>query len=309
MLSRRNIRIKIMQLLFSQNRDQELTNKNIVELYEQTLKKSFELYMYNLYILLQVAAYAQEDAKKRHAKYLPKPEDLLFSPKIFTNECTQSMVNNKPLNSYFRKLNFEERYDTDLTRKVYLEFSKLQEYSDYVYDDLSDTESHRQILLHLFKVIIKNELIAESLDDHYSNWQDDKSLIIGVMKKTLKSLPQDEAFFNEHQPEDDTTRDFGLTLLQNLLEKGESYKEANIQPVVENWDVERVAVIDMILLKMAVTEFFAFKSIPAKVTINEYMEISKQYSTDKSKDFINGILDKIYNGLLEAGELKGKLVE
>lgn len=291
-----------MQLLFSQNRDQALADTKVIELYEQALKKSFELYLFNLFILTRIAAYSKEDAKKRHSKYLPKPEDLLFSPKIYENECIQGLVNSKALNGLFKLYKFEEKYDEDLSRKVYIEFAKNEAYDDYVYDE-AGIDEHRKILLTLFKTFIKNELIVECLDDFYSNWQDDKSLIIGVMKKTIKALPpQDDDFFSEHKPEDDTTKDFGLKLLHNVLEHEDIYKK-QIEEIVQNWDVERVAVIDIILLKMAATEFKIFPSIPSKVTINEYMEISKMYSTEKSKDFINGILDKLYHNLKESGDI------
>jgi N utilization substance protein B len=292
-----------MQLLFSQSRDESLSDKKVIELYDQSIKKSFELYLYNLYLLLRVTEFAEEDAKKRHGKYLPKPEDLLFSPKILTNVCTQSLLNNKPLKALFTYFKFEEKHDPDMTRKVYYEFSKTEEYYDYVYDEAVEEEGHRKILLSLFKAMIKNELIAEMLDDYYANWLDDKSLIIGIMKKAIKMLPREDDFFNDHRADDDTTKDFGLRLIHNVIETGDIYKK-DIEEIIQNWDVERVAVVDMILLKMAAAEFQIFENIPGKVTINEYMEISKLYSTEKSKDFINGILDKLYNLLIESGVIK-----
>jgi len=291
-----------MQLLFSQNRDPLLTDTKVIQLYDVSVKKSFELFLFNLYIVTRITAYAEEDAKKRHGKYLPKPEDLLFSPKLLNNPCTQSLMNNKALNGLFKFYNFEEKQDEDLTRKVYYEFSKSEGYFDYVFDESASEEQDRQILLSLFKVMIKHELVVELLDDHYSNWQDDKSLIIGVMKKVIKSLPQEGDFFNAYRPEEDTVTDFGLKLLHNVLELESNYKQI-IEAIIKNWDVERVAVVDMILLKMAVAEFKIFPSIPSKVTINEYMEISKMYSTEKSKDFINGILDKLYHDMLDSGEI------
>jgi len=292
-----------MQLLFSQNRDPLLTDTKVIQLYDVSVKKSFELFLFNLYILVKVTEYAEEDAKKRHGKYLPKPEDLLFSPKLLNNSCTQSLVKNKALKGLFTFHKFDERHDDDLTRKVYYEFSKSESYFDYVFDEGTGEDQDRQILLTLFKSMIKNELVVELLDDHYANWQDDKSLIIGVMKKAIKSLPEDGDFFNAYRPEEDTITDFGLNLLHSVLENESVYKQI-IEAIVKNWDVDRVAVVDMILLKMAVAEFKIFPSIPSKVTINEYMEISKLYSTEKSKDFINGILDKLYHDLLDSGELE-----
>ena len=118
-------------------------------------------------------------------------------------------------------------------------------------------------------------------------------------------MPVEGSFFDTYKPTEDTILDFGLNLLSNVLEKNEQYKQ-QIENVLKNWDAERVAVIDMILLKMAAAEFVLFPSIPTKVTINEYMEISKSYSTEKSKDFINGILDRLLKDLEEEGGIDKK---
>lgn len=294
-----------MQLLFSQNRDTSLTDENVIELYHQTIDKSFELYLFNLFILEKVSAYSETDTKKRQGKYLPKPEDLLFSPKLYNNECIQSLVNNKDLQDRYDKIGFDDIYDKDITAKVYREFSKEEEYEDYVYNEAAGVPESIKILLSLFKVIIKSDLVLETFDSHYPRWEDDKSLIIGVMKKSIKSLPSEGDFFEYHRPNDDTVKDFGLRLLNSVLAKEDDYK-GKIEAILENWDVDRVAVIDIILLKMAAAEFLLFPSIPTKVTINEYLEISKLYSTDKSKDFINGVLDKLLQVLSEEGEVDKK---
>ncbi len=305
MLSRRNVRIKIMQLLFSQNRDNSLTDEKVVTLYHQSLDKSFELYLLNLFLLIKVAEYSVVDKKKRHGKYLPKPEDLLFSAKLFENDCLQSLLKNEALEKKFDDAGFEDIYDNDITAKVYREFSKDEQYEDYVYNEASTHEDDIKILLSLFKTIIKSDLILEIFDSYYPNWEDDKSLIVGVMKKSIKSLPVEGEFYEEHRPNDDTVKDFGLRLLNSVIAKEDDYK-GKIESILENWDVDRVAVIDIILLKMASAEFLLFPSIPTKVTINEYLEISKLYSTDKSKDFINGVLDKLLQVLDEEGEVDKK---
>ena len=131
------------------------------------------------------------------------------------------------------------------------------------------------------------------MEDHYGTWYDDKSVVVGATKKTLKSLPsKDEKFFMEYYPSDETVNEFGYQLFEKTLGSDDALLEY-IRPTLKNWDTERLAIIDMILLKMAICELLNFSSIPTKVTINEYIDIAKNYSTAKSKDFINGILDRI----------------
>jgi transcription antitermination protein NusB len=131
------------------------------------------------------------------------------------------------------------------------------------------------------------------MEDHYGTWNDDKSVVVGAVKKTLKVLPQEDPnFYHEHRSSDETVNEFGFNLFERTLTSDVELLKY-IEPNLKNWDSERVAIIDMILLKMALCEMMNFSTIPTKVTINEYVEIAKNYSTAKSKEFINGILDKV----------------
>jgi N utilization substance protein B len=122
--------------------------------------------------------------------------------------------------------------------------------------------------------------------------------VVGAIKKTLKQLPVASDFYKEYIPSDEATVDFGEFLLETVFFKDKELLDI-ISPNLQNWDAERVAIIDMILIKMAIAELMNFNSIPGKVTLNEYVEISKTYSTDKSKDFINGILDRLFKQLTD----------
>jgi len=163
-------------------------------------------------------------------------------------------------------------------------------------------EDHRDVLLALYKSLTKNELFNETLDDHYATWQENKSLVIGAIKKTLKQEENDDTFYNNYLPEKETVEEYGAELLHKYYQT-EKELEILIEPNLNNWEIDRVAVIDRILLKMALCEFLYFETIPTKVTLNEYVEISKAYSTPKSKEFINGILDKLKTLLTEEGKI------
>lgn len=303
MLSRRNVRIKVMQVLYSLNRDEDLGLQEAMTQYRQSVNRSFELYLFNLWQLLQTALYAKDDFARRNAKHLPSVEDKKFTPKLCDNPLTRSLLENIELLKYIGAYHMEERIDEDITRKLYVEFSKAEEYMKYVLDPKTGEEAHIHQLLQLFKACVNNETFNDRIEDFFPTWSDDKSLVVGSIKKTLKALPAPEDFLKEYIPAPETTQAFGETLLRNVFQQDKELLEL-IEPTLKNWDAERVAIIDMILLKMALVELMAFPTIPTKVTINEFVEISKMYSTDKSKDFINGILDRLMKKLQKDGKIQ-----
>ncbi len=301
MVSRRSVRVKVMQLLYAQTRDSELTKSDLLKRYDNGVDQSFELLMFTLYIFLNVTVLAVEDQKKKLAKHIKSEEDQAFTAKLYTNALVQSLAKNVELEDEFIKYKFKERVDTDFFKKMYIEFAKMDEYGVYLKAE-DTTEIHLDILLELFRFLRKNEYFSDVLDDNYSNWMDDKSLVVGTMKKMIKDLPVKGSFYEAYYPDEETARDYGQVLLSEVG-KNEAYLLTLIEPTLKNWDIERLAIIDMILLKMALAEFLYFPTIPTKVTLNEYLEVSKQYSTPKSKDFINGILDR----LMKALEAEGKI--
>ena len=155
----------------------------------------------------------------------------------------------------------------------------------------------------MYRFCRKDEIFNEIIGDAFLNWIDDKSLVIGAVKKVIKSLPiEGTDFLKEYYPDDETINDYGEPLLERTI-KGDKALLEIIKPILTNWDHERLALIDMILLKMAACEMLEFPTIPAKVTLNEYVEVAKSYSTDKSKEFVNGVLDKLMKQLEEEGKL------
>lgn len=303
MLSRRNVRIKVMQILFSRAMDAALDNKMVVRRYRESIDHFFELYLLNIYLILQIAERSTNDAKKRGAKHITDEYDKIFVDKLWSNEIIQFLTNNQGLIKKFNALKFDEKVDRDFIHKLYKAFSAEEEYQIYVKQDDTSKKDHLAILLSLYRFIRKNEFFEEQVENQYAAWNDDSSLVIGAVKRTLKTLPSiEEDFYSAYLPDDETVDDFGATLLKNVLQREDELKDI-IAPTLKNWDMDRVANLDMILLKMASCEFLYFKSIPTKVTLNEYVEVSKMYSTDKSKDFVNGIMDRIMRDLQEQGKI------
>lgn len=302
MLSRRNIRIKVMQMLYCLSRDENLTLKEATDQYNNRIDESYELFLFNLYFLLKVAEYSQTDSKVRLAKHLPSELDKAFTPKIYHNDLVKAINSNKVFHEHSSE-KFLNKLDADSIRRYYTEFSKTEAYLNYLKKSDTTNEDHLEILLALYKYLVKTESTYDDIEELYPVWIDDYSLVLGTVKKTLKALPKTTTFCSDYKPDFEAVTEFGETLLKKVIEQDEELLK-HIEPTLKNWDAERVAIIDMILLKMALCELMNFPTIPTKVTLNEFVEISKLYSTDKSKDFINGILDRLMKQLKEAGMIK-----
>ena len=302
MLSRRNVRIKVMQVLYALGRDEAMSSAEARSQYLKAVETSYELYLFNLFYLLKIAGFARQDAERRAAKHLPNAEDKIFQPKLYTNPLTTCLADNDHFQQQVNQYQLRTLPDDDIVRKLYIEFSKTPEYKQYLKEEDTRT-SHLNILLRLCKFCVSNELYEELIEDEYPSWPDDKSLIVGTLKKTLKQLPTEEDYTEAYRPGFETVNEFGEILLNEAIQRDEELL-GYIEPVLKNWDADRVAIVDMLLLKMALAELIIFKTIPTKVTINEFVELAKLYSTDKSRDFINGILDRLMKQLKERGVIK-----
>jgi len=303
MLSRRNVRIKVMQMLYTLSRDQDLTYNGALKQYRKIVFLSFELYLFNLLLLIRIAEYAEKDLAKKRAKLRPTEEDKKFTAKFVENPLVQSLRGNDAFNTLIKGHKLPSKVDEDQIRGFYVDFAKTDQYKAYLKQADSQPSDHKEIFLALFKHCLNNENFTELLDDNYPLWIDDKSLVVGAVKKTLKALPvTSEEFYQHYRPSDEAVKEFGELLLHKVYHEDDELLEL-IEPTLKNWDADRVAAIDMILLKMALSELMSFPTIPTKVTLNEFVEIAKLYSTEKSKDFINGILDRLMKKLNKDGKI------
>jgi N utilization substance protein B len=284
------------------NRDEQLTPKDVVKMYKEGTWKAFELYIFQLYVLLRVAQYAEKDAEIRAAKFLPTDNDKVFDPRLSTNDCTKSLAIHVDFLNLVKKYQINVGIDEDHIRSLYQSFTATQEYKDYLAIENPVTADNAKVMLDLYRFLASSDLYSDMSEDRYNNLADDESLVSGAMKKTLKNFPVSGKFFEEHEPSDATVLEFGEELLRKTCSEDQKLF-ADIEPTLKNWDAERVAILDMIMLKMALCELLHFPTIPTKVTLNEFVEISKIYSTDKSKEFINGILDRLMKELLEKGRI------
>lgn len=302
MLSRRGIRIKVMKNLYSVSRDETLNLRKAKTAYHKSVQDTYDLFLFCTYALVKICRYAEEDNDKRKSKYLPTEIDKKFTAKLYQNPIIQAIEENKFFSSIVDKKEFATKASKDFSQNIYNEFLKEEAYTNYILEE-STKESHLALLLELFRFCRKNEFFNDVMEEQFINWIDDKSLVVGTIKKILKSLPADHNVFEDHTPDPEIVEEFGQELLEAVFEEDDELLEI-VKPVLENWDHERLAIIDMISIKMAVMEFLRFETIPVKVSLNEYVEISKIYSTPKSKEFVNGILDKILKKLQAEDKVK-----
>ncbi|MBC6608335.1 transcription antitermination factor NusB [Hymenobacter sp. BT188] len=252
-----------------------------------------------------------EDERDREARrFTPSKEALLDTTRFEQNQVLEKLVGNKQLQDLTirRKLQWNGEQEMDALRTAWRqEIKQDADFQTYLAAPGGNYAEDQEALKHLYKTFVfKEGALATQLDEADLNWEENRSVVKNLVVKTVKMLDEaaDENMelmaLSANWAED---KEFAQSLYQQTLADDERYEKL-IAESVQNWDVERVAQLDKIVLKMALCEMHLFRSIPVKVTINEYIEISKMYSTPKSKQFINGILDKLAQDLTASGAIR-----
>jgi N utilization substance protein B len=301
MISRRNIRVKVMQTIYTLSTLENPTKPGEpVKALQKHFDQSKDLLLYLTYFLTEVAGYAEKDAYQRRSKHLPSAEDMNVNTKIAGNELLWKIKEDAAYRQEVEQAKPGHRIDKDLVRKVYLQLVETPEYKQYIATAERTTKGEKEILDFIFReLMLHNESFTSHIEETFMNWDDDGEMVI----QTLDELLQKPGAINFHQTLTPDKWDFAKSLLNTVLEKAE-HLESLIIPKLKNWDPERIAALDMIIMKMGVAEFLYFETIPPKVTINEYIDISKEYSTQQSGQFVNGILDNIHKELIRTNQLQ-----
>ncbi|MDE3235557.1 MAG: transcription antitermination factor NusB [Bacteroidota bacterium] len=301
MISRRNIRIKVMQLLYMmETADDRQLFKNPVQELQKQLDKSRELFVYIIGFLIEVARYAETDAKLRASKNLTTEDDLNVNTKLAGNELLWEILESETYKKAQEIDGVHLRVDKELVRKLYLDLVQTQEYKAYITEQGRDRKKEKEILKYIFThLMLPSEVFEAHLEEMFNNWDDDGEMIEQLI---LNYLQKPSAYSLQEMLGEEKWK-FARTLLTTVFNKKEQALEL-IKPKLKNWDAERIAVLDMIIMQMGVCELLYFETIPAKVTINEYIDIAKDYSTPQSGQFVNGILDGIHKDLIAEDKLQ-----
>lgn len=263
----------------------------------QHFDQSRSLLVYLTWLLTEIARYAETYAHQRASKHLPTAEDLMINTKIAGNLLLWKMLEDPALQAQFRREKPEQTGDPELIRKIYLALAESPVYKSYAAVPSRDKQEEKKILEYILNdMILANDLVVSHLEENFSNWDDDGEMVVQLLAGYLQK-PGTYQFDQIVSPDKEQ---FAQSLLQTVLEKSE-HLQSLIIPRLKNWDPERIALLDMILMKMGVAEFLYFETIPPKVTINEYIDLAKDYSTQQSGQFVNGILDNIHKDLVQQG--------
>lgn len=307
MLNRRHLRVKVLQALYSYHQSDDKDIKQHEKNLLTSVDKVFEMYIWMLSLIDEVAEYAHRDAEERANKHLPTADDLAPNLKITQNRFLQSLSQNKDYISALKKYKVSWDFDPELAKSLFSILKNSQEYKDYLAKTDDTLHSDKDIIKFIFKkVILKSSLAEQVFEDKFIFWPVDKEVLQALIAKTFKNFSSDNPQENHlaevtgNWVED---REFIVDLFEQTIRYNKEYQEL-ITGKTQNWEPERIAMMDTLLMKMAITEFINFSSVPVKVTINEYLEIAKEFSTPKSNSFINGILDKLLLDLKTANRIR-----
>jgi N utilization substance protein B len=288
-----------MQTLYSLESQDGLKTGDAQKILQKHFDQSRQLLIYLIFFLTELARYAETDSLRRSSKHLPSEGDKNVNTKLAGNQLLWKMLEQESYRNIVKKDKPELIDHADMVRKLYLELRDSEVYNNYISENSRDKKPEKEILEYIFNdYMLANESFESHLEEIFPNWTDDaemmQKLVTGYLNKTTA--------FNFEEIINQEKASFAQGLLNAVLEKKATTMEL-IRPKLKNWDADRIATLDMIFMQMGVCEFLFFETIPPKVTINEYIDLAKQYSTPLSGQFVNGILDNIHKDLIAGNRM------
>lgn len=295
MLNRRHLRIKILQALYAYTQTQDGDYIKAEKQLFDAIDRIYDLYLYLMLSFEEVHRQAVHRIEENKKKIRPKEEDLNPNTKFIDNALIAQFEASKELRqiSEDRKINWLGDEHQEMFRKIFNQIRESETYFEFMQSESRSYEDDKNFLIALFKAEIANsQLIYNFFEEKSIHWLDDIDLACTMVVKSLKGMEEDERLDIMPLYKDEVDeREFVKSLFRETIRKDKE-NEGLIDELTSNWELDRIAKMDVLLMKLAITEFQIFNNIPTKVTLNEYIEIAKFYSTPKSNGFINGILDK-----------------
>lgn len=306
MLTRRHIRLKIMQIIYALRiSDFEYTKETEKKLLE-SIDSTYELYLILISFLIEILKKAQEKHLISQKKLLSDQNNIYDNKKFIKNQFLNLLKSNHLFNEEINKRNLNLWHlDFKYVDLIYENLTKSELFSDYIDNDEISYENDRNFVAKFYKnIIVTNDKLYSYLEDRNINWMDDFPLINTIILKLINKSKgvNSKTYFLPKLYKDNQDKIFAKDLLKITLKNYNNYNN-EISKKIKNWDPDRIARLDYVMLNMALCELVEFKTIPIKVTLNEYIEISKEYSTPKSNVFINGILDSIVKDFTKTGKI------
>ncbi|WP_283687326.1 transcription antitermination factor NusB [Dysgonomonas sp. Marseille-Q5470] len=301
MINRVLIRIRVVQILFSCSHSETTDLRKAESELMLSLQKSYDLYFYLLSLMVELTNTYAQRVDSRKSKLLPTKEDMSPNTKLLNNKFISQLSQNTELIKHLNDRPFSWAEHDAFIRNLLDNILNSDIYKEYTENQSQEYTDDREFWRKVFKQIIcTTEDLYSILEDESLYWNDDIEIIQSFVLKTIKRFEENKGTEQELLPmfKDETDKEFAVKLLRESLFNGKEYKEL-IDKYTKNWESERIALMDMVIMQIAIAEIIEFSSIPISVSLNEYIDIAKSYSTIKSASFINGILDAIVKELKE----------
>ena len=305
MINRVLIRLKIVQIVYAfyQNGGKNLDTAE-KELFF-SLSKAYDMYNYLLLLMVEITKQAERKQSAAKSKLLPTAEELYPNTKFVDNRFIAQLEVNSQLLEFSETQKKTWENESEFIKSLCEKIMDTDIYKEYMASETSSYEEDRELWRKIYKrMIFNNDELDQVLEDQSLYWNDDKEIVDTFVLKTIKRFEEQNGANQELLPEfkDEEDQDFARRLFRRTILNADYYRHL-ISENTRNWDLDRVAFMDVIIMQIALAEILSFPNIPVSVTLNEYLEIAKLYSTPKSASFINGTLDAIVNQLKKENKL------
>lgn len=305
MINRALLRIKIIQIIYSYYKSEGNSIPAAVRELFKSIEKTYQLYYHLMGLSIDITRYAALKIDGKKHKMRPTEEDLHPNTRFVDNAFIKQLSENEQLQKLLQenKLSWNDRQD--IVKKLYETIIEANFYKEYMEAPTADYNADKDIWRKIYKkIILEDEELYDSIEEQSIYWTDDLEIIISFIIKTIKRFDEKKGARQELLPmfKDEEDEEFTEKLLTAALANGKMYREM-IDGHTKNWELDRIAFMDIVIMEAALAEIMSFPTIPVSVTLNEYIEISKSYSTDRSAVFINGVLDNIVKDLKAQNKL------
>lgn len=299
MINRTLIRLKIVQLIYSfyQNGGKDIKTAEKELMF--SLSKAYDLYNYLLLLLVELTKYESEQIEQQEELNKIAHKEEAVSHRFVNNRFVKQLADNKQLLEYVDSQKRTWLNDADYLKKLLADIKASDTYADYMVNEVDDYSTDREFWRKIYKsIIMKDDRLSEVLEDKSLYWNDDREIVDTFVLKTIKRFEEENKENQELLPDykDEEDREFAVKLFRTTILNDEDHRRL-IAQCVKNWEFDRLAFMDVVIMQIAIAEILGFVQIPTVVSINEYVDIAKYYSTPKSAAYVNGILDAVVKRL------------
>jgi len=305
MINRILLRIKIVQIVFSFYKSGEKPYEVAEKELFHSIEKSYDLYHYLLLLAVEITRYAGNRIDSGLQKYRPTAEELSPNMRFVENRFIAQLESCESFSKYVDKKKLSWVDCHEVVRSIFDAIVASPAYTEYMNSQTNDYEADKELWRKIFRnEILNSEALAGALEDQSIYWCAESDFIISFILKTIKRFDEKNGAKQPLLPmySHDDDKEFTRKLFADTIKHGDENRLL-IEEFTKNWELDRIAYMDVVIMMVALTELNDFPTIPINVTLNEYIEIAKQYSTDKSGNFVNGVLDKIVTHLKKEGKL------